>query len=210
MKWKIEGTDQSGDDVIVMVDADDVETATKQANFAGVKVKAIHADEASHPAVKLPPTNSPTTPGLATPPPGYTGKVIIEREEDERGSAAARASHRISDAVHNLHAPHADAGVIVAIASHIIALTLLVIGLVVFVRGWIQYGRVPAPLMSYDENPQAAMGNTLLLSLQWQQSLAYIGHMLIGLLIIIIAILIEGFLTRMVVNIRETWHMKKR
>jgi hypothetical protein len=204
MKWKIEGTDHSGDDVIVIVDADDVETATKQANFAGVQVKAIHPDESAHPVAKLPPRDAP---GLGSPPPGYTGNVIVEREEDE--SATSRAAHKISSAVHNIHVPKADAGTIVAIASHIIALTLLVIGIIVFIHGWLEYSRVSPPVLSSDEGPQVATLNTLLLSLQWQESLAYVGHMLIGLLIVIIAILLEGFVTRMIVNIRETWHKRK-
>jgi hypothetical protein len=209
MKWKIEGSDQSGDDVIVIVEADDVETATKQANFAGVKVKAIHPEEATQPAFKLPPSNSATVPGLATAPPGYTGKVIVEREEDEHHeSAATRAVHKISAAAQHLHAPGADTDTIFKIATHILALTLLVIGIVVFLRGWIQYGRVPMPVIVLGEDIQTAIANNGLLSLAWTQSLVYVGHMIIGLLIVIIAILIEGFLTRMIVNIRETWHKK--
>ena len=213
MKWKIEGTDHSGDDVIVMVEADDVETATRQANFAGVKVKAIHPDETTQPAVRLPPVNTATTPGLATPPPGYTGKVIIEREEDE--SSFTRTSTSAMTARQHLHMPH-DAGTIATIASHIAALALFLIGLVVFLHGWIEYGRVYVPSAAVldpslppVEVNTAMASNSLVQILSWQQSQVYIGHMLLGLLFIITAILIEGFVTRMVVNIRDVWHPKK-
>lgn len=208
MKWKIEGTDGSGDDVIVMVEADDSESASRQANFAGVKVKAVYPDDATHPAVKLPPTNSETAPGLATPPPGYTGKVIVEREEDEAPrSASSLASH--------LHLPKGDPGTIFAIASHILALALLLIGIVVFLHGWIEYGRVDIPAAvpldvstATTEATTAADSVTLSRAVAWTESLAYVGQMLIGLLIVIISIMIEGFMTRMVVNIREVWHKK--
>ena len=111
----------------LVVEADDVETATKNANFAGVKVKAIHPEEDAPPAVKLPPAHPVTAPGLGTPPPGYTGKVIIEREEDEATeSAASRAAHKLGSAMHSLSGPNADAGTLFAIVSHIIALTLLI------------------------------------------------------------------------------------
>lgn len=249
MKWKIEGTDGTGDDVIVMVDADDAESATRQATFAGVKVKTVHPDEDHHPAVRLPPANLVTTPASsATPPPGYTGKVIIEREEDEESSRSSLSQRT--------HLPNTDADTIFHIAAHIVALALLLIGIVVFLRGWIDYGRVSippasAPVASYVEpvastdasvdaaadaaptpathaaapvdpistlttqvtteltnlSSQHATSTSQLLA--WQQSLAYVGQMLIGLLIVIIAILIEGFMTRMVVNIREVWHKKR-
>jgi hypothetical protein len=64
------------------------------------------------------------------------------------------------------------------------------------------------PVIVLGEDIQNAIANNGLLSLAWTQSLVYVGHMIIGLLIVIIAILIEGFLTRMIVNIRETWHKK--
>jgi hypothetical protein len=200
MKWKIEGKDGSGDDVIVMVEADDAETATRQANFAGVKVKTIHPDEDSQPPVRLPPVNLNTAPAVGAAPPGYSGKVIVEREDDEHSHASSFA--------HHLHLPRGDAGTIASIASHVVALALLMIGVVVFLRGWILYDRVAMPVISYSEDPAASNATTLLLSLAWQQSLAYIGQMLIGLLIVVIAILIEGFMTRMVSSIRETWHKK--
>jgi hypothetical protein len=213
MKWKIEGTDHSGDDVIVMVEADDVESATKQANFAGVKVKAIHPDEATQPAVRLPPTTSTTTPGLATPPPGYSGKVIVEREDDD-GGIATTAHHAAAAIKQHLHLP-GDAGTLATIASHIVALVLFVVGLVVVLHGWIQYGRVYVPpgaiidpaAPAADVNA-AVTSSGVLQMVAWQQSATYIGHILVGLSIIIIAILIEGFVTRMVINIRDTWHKR--
>ncbi len=207
MKWKIEGTDGSGDDVIVMVEADDSESASRQATFAGVKVKAVYPDEATHQAVKLPPTNSETAPGLATPPPGYTGKVVIEREDDgARSGLSGLGSH--------LHLPSGDAGTIFTIASHIIALTLVLIGIIVFLHGWIEYGRVDIPspppldLSPTTEQASAADSISLIRAVGWTEALAYVGQMVIGLLIVIISIMIEGFITRMVVNIRDTWHKK--
>jgi hypothetical protein len=206
MKWKIDGTDGSGDDVIVMVEADDAEAASRQAVFAGVKVKAVHPDESTQSAVKLPPANSVTAPSSsAPPPPGYTGKVVVEREEDDHGRSLSS----------RLHLSKADAGDIFNIASHIIALALLLIGIVVFLHGWIDYGRVevPSPMLldltaPTTEASAAADSISLMRAVAWQEATAYVGQMLIGLLIVIIAIGIEGFMTRMVVNIRDVWHKK--
>jgi hypothetical protein len=199
MKWKIEGTDGSGDDVIVIVEADDAETATRQASFAGVKVKAVHPDEVTTPAVRLPPSNMVVTSSAdVTPPPGYTGKVVIEREDDDGNVHTGRAAGPLSGPL--------KLGSLGSIISHLVSLILAVIGAIVFIQGWILYTRPWIPNTPFDsDRPEGATANLLIELMARQSTLARLGEMLIGLLLIIVAILIEGFITRMTYHIQSTW-----
>jgi hypothetical protein len=204
MKWKIEGTDASGDDVIVIVEADDTETATRQATFAGVKVKAVHAEAPQEPAVKLPPKQlvNPQA-ALGKAPPGYTGKVIVEREDDESG--AKTHFHLPTPHLPHVHISGDVSGLGVVI-TQLVALVLAVIGVVVFICGWILYGRAQNVLIPPDDsNSISALGNQVTELVAQQHATSYMLQMLMGLTLIIVAMMLENFVTRMIKSIRETW-----